>query len=48
MIVAMIARGVSHQTLHVILGHNVVDNVKKFQSCICDTLFLIDEKLSQK
>ena len=33
--------------VHVVLGHHV-NNITKFQSCRCDTLFLTDEKTSQQ
>ena len=45
---AIITHGVSHQMSREVLGHYVVCNVTKFQSCRPNNYFVIDEKWSRK
>ena len=40
----MSACGVSHQMSHKVLGHHVVPNVTKFQSCRYDNYFLLAKR----
>ena len=40
----MIALGMSHQMLHEVLGHYVVRNVTKFQSCGRENNFFTGKK----
>ena len=40
----MIVLGVSHQTLHKVLGHFIICDVAKFQNCRSDDKIFIDKK----